>query len=172
MVFFCRHYIYNLAVSFSDIWGKFFLYHCGCRPPFKLRSSLSEHQQGRRRVSRGAPRRPAGVQARRDDAHLVILGPGDGHPLGHSLHFAGAGARGVHLGHGGHGGAVDASVAFEHVLTEEAAGARLGGAQRHPADAGGEAALSVAVAAVRSRSRTAGRPPRPSLRSRSAWRGA
>ena len=64
-----------------------------------------------------------GIQARGDDAHLVLREPGDAHLLGYSLHLAGAGGRGVHFGHGGHEGAVDAPVAIEHVLREEAAGA-------------------------------------------------
>lgn len=104
---------------------------------------------------RGAVERPpaqlldVGVQARGDGAHLLLGEPGDAHLLGHPLHLAGAGAGGVHLGHGGHEGAVGALVALEHVLREEAAGAELGDAQRQRADAGGEAALAVAVAAVR-----------------------
>ena len=89
------------------------------------------------------------IQARGDGAHLVLREPGDAHLLGHPLHLAGAGARGVHLGDGDNEGAVDALVALEHVLREEAAGAQLGDAQRQRADAGGEAALPVAVAAVR-----------------------
>lgn len=88
------------------------------------------------------------VQARGDGAHLVLRESGDAHLLGHPLHLAGAGARGVHLGHGGHEGAVDALVALEHVLGEEAAGAQLGDAQRQRADAGGERPLAVAVSAV------------------------
>lgn len=70
----------------------------------------------------------------------------------HPLHLAGAGARDVHLGHGGHGGhegAVDAPVALDYVLREEAAGARLGDARRQRAYAGGERPLAVAVSAVR-----------------------
>lgn len=65
------------------------------------------------------------------------------------LRLAGAGARGVHLGRGGHGGAVDAPVALEHVIREEAAGAQLGGARRQRAGAGGEQPLAVAVSDVR-----------------------
>ena len=42
------------------------------------------------------------------------------------------------LGRGDHEGAVDALVALEHVLREEAAGAQLGDAQCQRADAGGE----------------------------------
>lgn len=90
-----------------------------------------------------------GVQARRDGAHLVLREPGDAHLLGHSLQLAGARAGGVHLGDGGHEGAVRALVALDHVVREEAAGAELRDAQRQRADAGGEAALPVAVAAVR-----------------------
>ena len=84
-----------------------------------------------------------------DGAHLVLGEPGDAHLLGHPLHPAGAGARGVHLGDGGDEGAVHALVALDHVVREEAAGAELRDAQRQRADAGGEAALPVAVAAVR-----------------------
>ena len=89
------------------------------------------------------------VQARGDCAHLVLREPGDAHLLGHPPHLAGARARGVHLGDGGDEGAVDALVALEHVLREEAAGAQLGDAQRQRADAGGERPLAVAVPAVR-----------------------
>lgn len=52
------------------------------------------------------------------------------------------------LGRGDHEGAVDALVALEHVLREEAAGAQLGDAQCQRADAGGETALPVTVAAT------------------------
>ena len=103
---------------------------------------------------RGAVERPSaqlldvGVQARGDGAHLVLGEPGDAHLLGDPLHLAGAGAGGVHLGHGGDEGAVDALVALDHVLREEAAGAELGDAQRQRADAGGERPLAVAVSAV------------------------
>ncbi len=90
-----------------------------------------------------------GVQARRDGAHLVLGEPGDAHLLGDALHLAGARAGGVHLGDGGHEGAVHALVALDHVVGEEAARAELRDAQRQRADAGGEAALPVAVAAVR-----------------------
>ena len=55
----------------------------------------------------------------------------------------------MHLGRGGHEGAVDAPVALNHVVREEAAGAELRDTRRQRADAGGEAALPVAVAAVR-----------------------
>ena len=85
------------------------------------------------------------VQARGDGAHLVLREPGDAHLLGRPLHLAGAGTRGVHLGHGGHEGAVDAPVAPKYALREEAAGAQLGDARRQRADAGGETALPVAV---------------------------
>lgn len=67
------------------------------------------------------------------------------------LHLAGARARGVHLGQGGHGDAVDAPVALEHDLREEAAGTQLRDAQRQRSDAGGERPLAVAVSAVRPR---------------------
>ena len=89
------------------------------------------------------------VQARGDGAHLVLRDPGDAHLLGHPLHLAGARARGVHLGDGSDEGAVDAPVALEHVLREEAAGAQLGDVQRQSADAGCERPLAVAVSAVR-----------------------
>lgn len=55
----------------------------------------------------------------------------------------------MHLGDGGHEDAVRAPVALDHVVREEAACAELRDAQRQRADAGGEAALPVAVAAVR-----------------------
>lgn len=84
-----------------------------------------------------------------DGAHLVLREPGDAHLLGHPLRLAGVGARGVRLGHGGHGGAVDAPVALEHVIREETAGALPRDARRQRDDAGGETALPVAVAAVR-----------------------
>lgn len=54
----------------------------------------------------------------------------------------------LHLGDGGHKGAVHALVALDHGVREEAAGAELRGAKRQRADAGDEAALPVAVAAV------------------------
>ena len=90
-----------------------------------------------------------GVQARRDGAHLVLGESGHAHLLGDAPHLAGARAGGVHLGDGGHEGAVHALIALDHVVGEEAAGAELRDAQRQRADAGGEAALPVAVAAVR-----------------------
>lgn len=89
------------------------------------------------------------VQARGDGAQLVLREPGDSHLLGHPLHLAGARARGVHLGDGGDEGAVDALVALEHVLREEATGAQFGDVQRQRADAGGERPLAVAVSAIR-----------------------
>ena len=55
---------------------------------------------------------------------------------------------GVHLGHGGHEGAVDAPVALNHVLREETAGAQFGDAQRRRSHAGGGAVLVVSVSAV------------------------
>lgn len=89
------------------------------------------------------------VEGRRDGARLVLRGPGGAHLLGHPLHLADAGARGVHLGHGGDEGAGGAPVALEYVLREEAAGDQLGDAQCQRADVGGEQHLVVAVAAVR-----------------------
>lgn len=57
---------------------------------------------------------------------------------------------GVHLGDGGNSkGAVHALVALDCVVREETTGAELRDTQRQRADAGGEAALPVAVAAVR-----------------------
>lgn len=110
-----------------------------------------EPDVGHRRAVEGpcAELLDVGVKARRDGAHLVLREPGDAHLLGHPLHLAGARARGVHLGDGGNEGAVDALVALEHVLREEAAGAQFGDAQRQRADAGGERPLAVAVSAVR-----------------------
>lgn len=55
----------------------------------------------------------------------------------------------MHLGHGGHEGAVDAPVVLDHALREETAGAQFGDAQRQRSHAGGGAVLAVAVAAVR-----------------------
>lgn len=91
-----------------------------------------------------------GVQARSDCAHLVHGEPQDAHLLGYPLRLASASARDVHLDHGGHEGTADALASLEHVPREYAAGAQLRNAQCQRADAGGEAALAVAVAAVRS----------------------
>ena len=113
-----------------------------------------------------------GVQARRDGAHLVLGGPGHAHLLGDALHLAGARAGGVHLGDGGHEGAVHALVALDRVVGEEAAGAELRDAQRQRADAGGEAAHPGSRCGRSSRRRTAGRPRRPPPHSRPARRGA
>lgn len=88
------------------------------------------------------------VQARDDGAHPVLGEPGDAHLPRDALHLAGAGVDSVHLDHGGHEGEIDALVAFDHLLREEAAGAQLGDAQRQRADAGGKRPLAVAVAAV------------------------
>ena len=88
------------------------------------------------------------VQARDDGAHPVLGEPGGAHLPRDALHLAGAGADGVHLDHGGHEGEIDALVAFDHLLREEAAGAQLGDARRQCAGAGGKRPLEVAVAAV------------------------
>lgn len=66
------------------------------------------------------------------------------------LRLAGARARGIHLDHGGHEGTSDELASLDHVLREEAVGTQLRDARRQRADAGGEAALAVAVAIVRS----------------------
>lgn len=110
-----------------------------------------EPDVGHRRAAEGprAELLDVGVKARRDGAHLVLGEPGHAHLLRDAPHLAGARAGGVHLGDGGHEGAVHALVALDHVVREEAAGAELRDAQRQRADAGGEAALPVAVAAVR-----------------------
>lgn len=80
---------------------------------------------------------------------MVLRESGNAHFLGRPLYHAGAGAGGVLLGHGGHGGAVDALVAFDRVLREETTSVELGEVQRQRADEGGEAALPVAVLASR-----------------------
>lgn len=110
-----------------------------------------EPDVGHRRAVEGprAELLDVGVKVRRDGAHLVLGEPGHAHLLRDAPHLAGARAGGVHLGDGGHEGAVRALVALDHVVREEAAGAELRDAQRQRADAGGEAALPVAVAAVR-----------------------
>lgn len=90
-----------------------------------------------------------GVQARGDCAHLVHGEPQDAHLLGYPLRLAGASARDVHLDHGGHEGTADALASLDHVLREEAVGTQLRDARRQRIDTGGEAALAVAVAAVR-----------------------
>ena len=92
-----------------------------------------------------------GVQARGDGADLVLAEPGDAHPLGDAGDLSGAGAGGVHLGHGRGQRPVDALVALYHVLGEEAARPELGHPERQVADAGLEPALAVAVAAVAAR---------------------
>lgn len=90
-----------------------------------------------------------GVQARGDCARLVHGEPRDAHLPGYSLRLAGASARDVHLDHGGHEGTADALASLDHALREEAVGTQLRDARRQRIDTGGEAALEVAVAAVR-----------------------
>ena len=70
------------------------------------------------------------------------------HLLGYPLHLPGAGAGRVHLGHGRHERAVDALVALEDVLGQEAARPELGDSQVERAHACLEAAVPVAVPAV------------------------
>lgn len=89
-----------------------------------------------------------GVEAGADGAGLVPRYPLDAHGRGHPLHLPVAGVRGVHLGHGSHDGPVDALVAFERVLGEEAAGAKLRHPERQRANARREHALPVGVPAV------------------------
>lgn len=64
------------------------------------------------------------------------------------LDLPGAGAGSARLRHGGHDGPVDALVALEHVLGEEAPGAQLRHPGRQRANAGDEHALPIAVPAV------------------------
>lgn len=89
-----------------------------------------------------------GVEARGDRAHAVPAEPPDAHLLGYPLHLPGAGAGGVHLGDGRHERAVDALVALEDVLGEEASRPELGDSQVERAHARLEAAVPVAVPAV------------------------
>ena len=88
------------------------------------------------------------VQVLRYRADLVLRQPGYAELLGDALHLARGRARRVHLGHRRHHGAVDALVALDDVLGEEAACAKLGYAQCDVADARDQVALPVAVAAV------------------------
>ena len=81
-------------------------------------------------------------------AHLILGQALDGHGPGQPLDLARAGAGGVHLGHGGHDGPVDALVALYHVVREEAAGPQLGHPERQRAHARGQLPLPVAVPAV------------------------
>lgn len=89
-----------------------------------------------------------GVEGRGDRAHAVPAEPLDAHLLGYPLHLPGAGAGGVHLGYRRDERAVDALVALEDVLGEEAARPELGDSQVERAHARLEAAVPVAVPAV------------------------
>ena len=114
-----------------------------CRQP---PSSQPIAVNGRRADAAGAPAlhvRGAEPQVRR--ARFAQIPP---EQLGDSLHFARRRARGAHLGHRRGHGAVGSLVALDDVLGEEAAAAQLGYAQRDVADARGQVALAVAVAAV------------------------
>jgi hypothetical protein len=64
------------------------------------------------------------------------------------MHLAGARPRAVHLGHRRDHGAVDALVALDDVLGEEAAGAKLRHAQGERPHARPQLPLAVAVPAV------------------------
>lgn len=89
-----------------------------------------------------------GVEDRGDRAHSVPAEPLDAHILGYPLHLPGAGAGGVHLGHRRDERAVDAPVALEDVLGEEAARPELGDSQVGRARARLERAVAAAVPAV------------------------
>ena len=89
-----------------------------------------------------------GVEGRGDRAHSVPAEPLDAHLLSYPLHLPGAGAGGVHLGHRRDERAVDALVALEDVLGEEAARPELGDSQVERAHARLERAVAVAVPAV------------------------
>lgn len=65
------------------------------------------------------------------------------------MYLAGARAGGAYLGDGGNEGAVHAPVALDYIVRKEVDEAQSGDALRQRADAGVEAALAVAVAAVR-----------------------
>ncbi len=84
----------------------------------------------------------------RRHADLVLRQFGNAELLGDPLHLARRRARGVHLGDRRRHCAVDALVALDDVLGEEAAAAQLGYAKRDVADARREVAFAVAVAAV------------------------
>lgn len=88
------------------------------------------------------------VQVLRYRADLVFRQPRDAELLGDALHLAGRRARRVHLGHRRHHGAVDALVALDDVLGEEAAGPQLGYAQPDVTHARDQVALAVPVEAV------------------------
>ena len=78
----------------------------------------------------------------------ILRQPGYPQLLRYALHLARRGAGGVHLGHGRHDRAVDALVALDHVLREEAPRPQLRYPRRDVADARDQVALAVAVAAV------------------------
>lgn len=109
-----------------------------------------EPQVGRGEVSRrpGEELLDLRVEALAYGADLVLRNPLDAHGRGHPLHLPGAGAGRVHLGHGRHDGPVDALVALEHVLGEEAPRAQLRYPERQRAHARREHALAIAVPAV------------------------
>ena len=88
------------------------------------------------------------VEVLRYGADLVLRQPGYPQLLRDALHLARRGAGGVHLGHRRHDRAVDALVALDHVLREEAARPQLRYPHRDAADARDQVALAVAVAAV------------------------
>ena len=75
--------------------------------------------------------------------------PVDAELGGDPLDLAGRHARGVHLGHGRRHRLVDAAVALQYPVGEVRAAPQLGYAQRDPPGGREQAALAVAVAAVR-----------------------
>lgn len=89
-----------------------------------------------------------GVEALRYGADLVLRQPGYPQLLRDALHLARRGAGGVHLGHRRHDRAVDALIALDHVLGEEAPRPQLRYPHRDVADTRDQVALAVAVAAV------------------------
>ena len=78
----------------------------------------------------------------------VLRWPGYPQLLYDALHLARRGAGGVHLGHRRHDRAVDALIALDHVLGEEAPRPQLRYPHRDVADTRDQVALAVAVAAV------------------------
>lgn len=109
-----------------------------------------EPQIRRARFAKIAPEQlgDVGIEVVRHRADLVLRQFGNAEPLGDPLHLARRRTCGVHLGHRRHHGAVDALLALDDILGEEAAAAQLGYAQRDVARVRDQVALAVAVAAV------------------------
>lgn len=109
-----------------------------------------EPQVGRGKVAQRPGREllGLGVRAGAYGADLLPRYPLDAHGGCDPLHLPGAGAGRVHLGHGRHDGPVDALVALEYVLGEEAPRAQLRHPERQRAHARREHALAIAVPAV------------------------